>query len=85
MHQFCLEEKKKGKKGYATLKLDVSKAFDRIEWNFLKSIMIKLGFNDMFTSLIMNCITFVCFSIIINGTPKDMISPSRGLRQSDPL
>lgn len=39
--------RKKGKKGSLALKLDISKVYDRVEWNFLRGIMSKLGFPDI--------------------------------------
>ena len=39
-----MHARKKGKKGALALKLDVSKAYDRVEWQFLKGIMEKMGF-----------------------------------------
>lgn len=67
------------------LKLDISKAYDRIEWACLKQTMLKLGFFHKWVDLIMNCITTSSFSVIINGVPKGLIHPQRGLRQGCPL
>ena len=47
--------------------------------------MERLGFDLKWRSLIMLCITFVTYSIKINGKPKGHIIPSRGIHQEDPL
>ena len=47
--------------------------------------MEKLGFANRFRDLIMRCVSTVTYSIKINGTPRGHITPSRGIRQGDPL
>lgn len=66
-----LQRKRSGSAGYAALKLDMSKAYDRVEWNFLRDMMIKLGFHRSWVELIMKCITSVRYQIKVNGDATD--------------
>lgn len=80
-----MHSRKKGKTGSFALKLGVSKAYDRVEWAFLRGIITKLGFLGHWIMLVMACVSSPSFSILINGKPYGNIIPSKGLHQGDPL
>ena len=69
-----------GKTSFMALKLDISKAYDRVEWVFLEKILLKMGFQDTWVAMIMQCIMMVSYSILVNGQSTGLIYPSRGLR-----
>ena len=81
----AMHNRKKGKKWALALKLDVSKAYDRVEWGFLRGMMIKLGFLKVWVERIMSCVSTPSFSVRINGKAYRSITPSRGINQGDPL
>lgn len=80
-----MDTRLKGKEGYMAVKLDMSKAYDRLEWSFVEGVLRKLGFANRWISLLMSYIRSVSYFIIINGLPQGNIIPSRGIRQGDPL
>lgn len=68
-----------------SIKLDIGKAYNRMEWPYLESIMQKFSFNEIWIKLVMYCVKSVTFSIMINVEPKGSITPTRGLSQGDSL
>ena len=69
------------KLGFMALKLDMSKAYDQVEWPYLEALMRRIGFSDRWVALIMECIMTVSYSILVNGEPLNVIHPSK----CDPL
>ena len=74
-----------GKVGHMTVKLDISKAYDRVEWDFLEKIMTSLGFPVQWMNLAMSTVRSASYSVIVNGESCGYITPSRGIKQGDPL
>ena len=82
-HGLRTNEACKGK--YMTVKTDMSKAYDRVEWAFIKALLQKMGFHEHWIKLMVECISSVQYRVLLNGQPKGLIIPQRGLRQGDPL
>ncbi|KAL9684892.1 hypothetical protein QQ045_022334 [Rhodiola kirilowii] len=76
---------KSGSEGVVSLKLDMSKAYDRVEWSFLENILKKFGFPTAWVSLVMKIVTSVVYRVKVNDYFTNDIIPSRGLRQGDPM
>ncbi|GAU41508.1 hypothetical protein TSUD_302460 [Trifolium subterraneum] len=75
----------KRKKGFVAFKLDLEKAFDNVNWDFLKSCLHDFGFPNITIRLIMHCVTSSNFSLLWNGNKLPSFKPTHGLRQGDPL
>ena len=77
--------KAKGKEGYLAIKIDLEKAYDKLEWGSIRDRLISANFPSKLVEVIMSCISSVSTSILFNGGKLEPILPSRGIRQGDPL
>jgi len=75
-----MKSKCQGNTTHVTLKLDMSKAYDMVEWDYLKALMLKMGFHQKWVDLIMAGVSSVSYSVLVNGAPSGFIKPSRGIR-----
>ena len=76
---------KKVNKKVLLFKVDFDKAFDSINWSYLDSIQMQMGFGNKWRNWIRACLSSARASVIINGCPTEEFSVSRGVRQGDPL
>jgi len=67
------------------MKFDMAKAYDRIDWGLIYSILEAFGFDQLWIDLIRRCISECRFSVLLNDRPCGFFSSSRGLRQGDPI
>ena len=77
----------KNKKGMpkCTLKIDIQKAYDTVDWKFLNRILIGFGFHPVMVNWIMACTSSPWFMLNFNGEDHGYFEGKRGLRQGDPL
>lgn len=67
------------------MQLDIAKAYDKVNWSYIKKILMAFGFDHNLVRWVMALVSSSSFSILVNGSPSEVFIPSRGLRQGDPL
>jgi hypothetical protein len=84
----CLHFMKRNKakrNRHCALKLDMMKAYDRVEWEYLQAMMLKLGFTEKWVNIVMSLVRTVSFLVLFNGKKLQEFKPSWGIRQGDPI
>ncbi|KAL9686745.1 hypothetical protein QQ045_031138 [Rhodiola kirilowii] len=70
---------------YCSIKIDMRKAYDMVDWRYLEEIRLRLGFPAAWVDKVMKCVKSVTYRVRVNGLVSDKFYPERGLRQGDPL
>ncbi|CAN1826409.1 LINE-1 retrotransposable element ORF2 protein [Linum perenne] len=73
------------KHGEVAVKIDISKAYDRVGWEYLEDVLSRMGFAPRWISWMMMCVKSVRYEVVVNSEKVGPIEPERGLRQGCPL
>lgn len=77
--------RKQGTKGFMAIKIDFEKAYDRLNWQFIRDTLLQMNIPILLIDIIMECVTSAKLQVLWNGEPSQCFTPSRGVRQGDPL
>lgn len=76
---YRIRNRRKGKNGHLAIKLDISKAYDKVKWGFLRRIVLKIGLLEQWVNLAMETMCMESYSVLINGEPKGFITQHKVL------
>jgi hypothetical protein len=74
-----------GKVGYFAIKFDLTKAYDRLNWNFIYRTMLEVRYPKEWVNVVMASVTSVRTNVKWNGERSEYFHPQRGIRQGDPI
>ncbi|GKV14958.1 hypothetical protein SLEP1_g25756 [Rubroshorea leprosula] len=80
-----IDEARKKKMKSFFFKVDFEKAYDKVNWNFLNYMMMRMGFSEIWRKWIMECLQTSLLSVLVNGSPTRQFGVSRGLKQGVPV
>jgi hypothetical protein len=78
-------KQQRSKRPFFALKIDMMKAYDRVEWSYLKGCLFRLGFASTWIDSVMRCVTSARYAVRVNGDLAEPVVPSRGIHQGDPI
>jgi hypothetical protein len=81
----CLDSRFRSREPGIICKMDLEKAYDHVNWDFLLYVLRRCGFGGKWCSWIARCISSTKFLVLVNGSLNGFFSSTRGLRQGDPL
>ena len=67
------------------IQLDLSKACDKVSWNYLEAVLVAFGFSPRWITWILAMVKSPSYSILVNGAPSEPFLPSRGIQKGDPI
>lgn len=68
------------KKCHGALKIDMNKAYDRVDWKFLEAMLMAMKFSPNWVNWILQCVTYVHYTLLVNGSITQSFTPLKGLR-----
>lgn len=83
--QECLHTTKVKRRTAFFLTLDLAKAYNRVDWSYLKLILIQVGLTPDMVEWMLSAVTTSRFVVLINGVPTEYFHSFRGLREGFPL
>ena len=80
-----IDSRKRSKVDGVLLKIDLEKAYDHVDWNFVDYMLIRFRFGETWCRWMYECISTTSFSVLVNGSPSKLFKGSRGIQQGYPL
>ncbi|XP_043814106.1 uncharacterized protein LOC122724009 [Manihot esculenta] len=80
-----LKQQTRGSDGFCALKIDIAKAYDRVDWAYLSAMLSALGFSTTWIGWMRMCFSDIIYKITLNDSEIGPVIPTRGLRQGDPI